>query len=214
MQAGDQESMFETDRVALGRQAVVLRGFANPTRELYDEVLAIAAEAPFRHLVTPGGGRMSVAMTNAGSWGWHSDRSGYRYVSDDPLTHRPWPPMPERFVSLACCAADTAGFRDFSPDACLVNRYEPGAQMGAHRDFDELDMTQPIVSVSIGLPATFLWYGPERRGSPTRVVVRDGDVVVWGGADRTAYHGVRKLDPGLHPVTGAVRYNLTFRRAR
>lgn len=156
---------------------------------------------------------MSVAMTNCGPLGWHSDSRGYRYVGADPLTGRAWPPMSAAFRDLARRAAEAGGFDGFEPDACLVNRYEPGAQMGAHRDHDELDMRHPIVSVSIGLPAQFLWYGAARSGSPRRLWLEDGDVVVWGGPARAAYHGVRKLDPGMHPLTGALRYNLTFRRA-
>lgn len=157
---------------------------------------------------------MSVAMTNCGPWGWHSDERGYRYTETDSLTGKPWLPMPSEFTVLARTAAAACGFPEFAPDACLINRYDVGAQMGAHRDYDEFDKAHPIVSVSIGLPATFLWYGDSRQGSPRRVVVEDGDVVVWGGVDRGAYHGVRKLAEGHHSLTGAYRYNLTFRRAK
>lgn len=209
-----QGALFDSDRLALAPNAAVLRGFAQPTGRLFACVQTIAERAPFRHLVTRGGGRMSVAMTNCGEWGWHSDERGYRYTQADSLTGERWSPMPREFAELAAAAAETCGFPRFSPDACLINRYEVGAQMGAHRDFDELDMAHPIVSVSIGLPATFLWYGDSRHGSPRRVNVEDGDVVVWGGADRGGYHGVRKLADGAHPLTGAYRYNLTFRRAK
>jgi len=157
---------------------------------------------------------MSVAMTNCGPLGWYSDARGYRYVERDPLTERPWPAMPTAFRELASSAAAAAGFESFAPDACLVNRYEPGARMGAHRDYDELDLREPIVSVSIGLPAVFLWYGQRRRSTPVRVLLDDGDVLVWGRNARAGYHGVRPLAAGAHPVCGALRYNLTFRCAR
>ncbi|MCZ8132570.1 MAG: alpha-ketoglutarate-dependent dioxygenase AlkB [Steroidobacteraceae bacterium] len=188
------------------------------TAPLRDAIDRIAAAAPFRHLVVPRGGRMSVAMTNCGTWGWHSDRRGYRYVDVDPETGRPWPAIPPAFLDLAARAAAAGGFPGYVPDACLVNRYAIGAQMGAHRDYDELDMSQPIVSVSIGLPATFLWYGARRTDPPVSVLLEDGDVLVWGGSARAGYHAVRKLKAprGMAPVTGdaPLRYNLTFRRAR
>lgn len=205
----------------------LLRGFANAS-VLMRAIERVAARAPFRHLVTPGGGRMSVAMTNCGPWGWHSDRRGYRYVAEDPATGQPWPAMPDEFRALAQQAAALAGFGGFEPDCCLVNRYEPGAQMGSHRDFDELDMRHPIVSVSIGLPATFVWYGEKRSApDPVKLELHDGDVLVWGGPSRAGYHAVKKL---AAPASGAdlfadadsargsrslqLRYNLTFRRAR
>jgi alkylated DNA repair protein (DNA oxidative demethylase) len=200
--------------IAIAPEVTLLRGFAAPTGPIVDAIGPIAARAPFRRLTTPGGGMMSVAMTNCGPWGWHSDARGYRYVARDPLSGDPWHPMPELFSRLATTAAARGGFPGFEPDACLVNRYEPGAQMGAHRDHDELDMGHPIVSVSIGLPALFLWYGARRGGKPLATLVEDGDVVVWGGSARAGYHGVRKLQAGEHPTTGALRYNLTFRRAK
>lgn len=212
-----QADLFSAARPAVESIAdavTLLRGFAAPTAPLVAAIRDIARAAPFRHLVTPGGGCMSVAMTSCGPWGWHSDRSGYRYLERDPQTGRPWPAMPRELALLAGRAAACAGFAGFAPDACLVNRYEPGARMGAHRDFDELDLRHPIVSVSIGVAATFLWYGAARRGSPQRVRLADGDVLVWGGAARAGYHGVRRLEPDHHPATGALRYNLTFRRAR
>jgi alkylated DNA repair protein (DNA oxidative demethylase) len=175
-------------------------------------IAAIAAEAPFHHLRTRGG-LMSVAMTNCGLWGWHSDLRGYRYVDRDPTTGKPWPAMPQVFSDLAQRAARSGGFPGFEPDCCLVNRYAIGAQMGVHRDFDELDLAQPIVSVSIGLPATFLWYGAARTGTPVRVPVADGDVLVWGGSARTGYHAVRRIKAHA-PTAEPVRYNLTFRRAK
>lgn len=209
-------------REAIADGVVLLRGFAAPTAPLVAAIDAIAATAPFRNLQTPGGGTMSVAMTNCGPWGWHSDARGYRYVDRDPGSGREWPPMPVAFAALAAGAAAAAGFPGFAPDACLVNRYEPGAQMGAHRDFDELDLQQPIVSVSIGLPAQFLWYGAQRRGTPLRLALHDGDVLAWGGVARAGYHAVRRLaapdllaDPlPVSNAAGPLRYNLTFRRAK
>lgn len=210
-------------REAIAEDVVLLHGRAAPTAPLVGEIEAIAAAAPFRRLRTPGGGTMSVAMTNCGPWGWHSDARGYRYVDRDPLSGRPWPAMPAAFVALAASAAAEAGFPGFAPDACLVNRYEVGAQMGAHRDFDELDLVHPIVSVSIGLPADFLWHGERRDGPARRVTLVDGDVLVWGGRARAGYHAVRRLAPpdlltaaASVPMAGGepLRYNLTFRRAK
>ncbi|MGE0580560.1 MAG: DNA oxidative demethylase AlkB [Steroidobacteraceae bacterium] len=205
---------MSTATLTIAQEVTLLRSLAAPTAPLVRAIEAIAQRAPFRHLRTPGGGTMSVAMTNCGPWGWHSDARGYRYVGRDPLSDQCWPPMPPPFAKLAAQAAALGGFPGFEPDACLVNRYAPGAQMGAHRDWDELDKRHPIVSVSIGLPALFLWYGARRQGRPVATLVEDGDVVVWGGSARAGYHGVRKLPPGEHPAAGALRYNLTFRRAR
>lgn len=193
--------------------AVVLRAFAENEAALVAEIGAITRDAPFRHLETPGGYRMSVAMTNCGALGWVSDRSGYRYAARDPLSGRPWPAMPAAFAALAARAAEAAGFEAFRPDACLVNRYVPGARLTLHQDKDEGDYRAPIVSVSLGLPAIFLFGGP-RRGDPTRRVRLDSaDVVVWGGPARLAYHGVAPLADGEHPLTGRCRFNLTFRCA-
>lgn len=197
----------------LAPEPTLLRGFV-ATAPLLAAIEVIAAAAPFRHLTTPGGGHMSVAMTNCGPWGWHSDARGYRYLAHDPESGAPWPPMSPRFKALATQAAAVSGFGGFEPDCCLVNRYVVGAQMGAHRDYDELDMRQPIVSVSIGLPAVFLWYGATRKGPPCRMLLADGDVVVFGGSARAGYHGVRRLAPPELGATANVRYNLTFRRAR
>jgi len=205
-------SMEATTRLADG--AVVLRGFATAAGEaLLAAIAAVAAEAPFRHMVTPGGFRMSVAMTNCGSAGWVTDRKGYRYQATDPETGRPWPPIPPAFLALAADAAEAAGFAAFRPDACLINRYEPGTRLTLHQDRNERDFTQPIVSVSLGLPATFLFGGAERRDRPQRVPLVHGDVVVWGGASRHNFHGVAELAEGEHPETGALRYNLTLRKA-
>jgi alkylated DNA repair protein (DNA oxidative demethylase) len=165
-------------------------------------------------MVTPQGHRMSVAMTNCGSIGWVTDRTGYRYDADDPQSGQPWPAMPSSFRKLAARAAAVAGFDAFSPQACLVNRYQPGARMSLHQDKDELDLAAPIVSVSLGLPATFLFGGLKRSDKPQRYRLEHGDVVVWGGPARLAYHGIAPLADGEHAVMGRQRINLTFRRAR
>jgi len=199
--------------VSLGAGIALLRGFAD-SRALMPLVERVAAESPFRHLVTPGGQTMSVAMTNCGPVGWVSDRTGYRYSARDPLTQRNWPSMPEEFRRMALDAAARAGFPSFEPDACLVNRYSPGARLTAHRDADEQNFAQPIVSVSIGLPASFAFYGLTRGGKGQTVALVDGDVLVWGGPSRLVYHAVRPVKPGSHPLTGSFRYNLTFRHAR
>jgi alkylated DNA repair protein (DNA oxidative demethylase) len=201
------------ERLPLGEGITLLRGFAD-TPALFPIITGIAAAAPFRHLVTPGGQSMSVAMTNCGPVGWTSDRSGYRYSARDPLTEREWPRMPAEFQRLALDAATACGFPDFVPDACLINRYAPGARLTAHRDADEQNFAQPIVSVSLGLPASFAFYGLTRGGKGRTVALTDGDVLVWGGPSRLVYHAVRPVKPGLHPVTGGYRYNLTFRHAR
>jgi alkylated DNA repair protein (DNA oxidative demethylase) len=194
------------------RGVVLLERFV-ATAPLWAEVERIAAAAPFRHLTTPGGGTMSVAMTNCGEAGWVSDRRGYRYTAADPLTGQPWPAMPEVFREFARDASEAAGFGPFHPDACLINRYAPGTSLGSHQDRDEPDGRHPIVSVSIGLPAVFAWFGATRGGSPTLIPVSDGDVVVFGGPARRGFHGVRRLPDGTHPLTGRARINLTFRKA-
>jgi alkylated DNA repair protein (DNA oxidative demethylase) len=199
--------------LSLGAGISLLRGFASSSR-LMPLIESVAAESPFRHLVTPGGQTMSVAMTNCGAVGWVSDRGGYRYDAGDPLTRRAWPRMPAEFLELALAAAARGGFPHFAPDACLVNRYSPGSRLTAHRDADEQDFEQPIVSVSLGLPASFAFYGLTRGGRGRGVALEDGDVLVWGGPSRLVYHAVRPIKPGMHPVTGGFRYNLTFRHAR
>jgi alkylated DNA repair protein (DNA oxidative demethylase) len=192
----------------------LLHGFAlGHAAALAAAVEHITAAAPFRHLVTPGGFRMSVAMTNCGSLGWVSDRHGYRYDARDPLSGRPWPSMPPVFLEVARTAAQAGGFPGFSPDACLLNRYEPGARLTLHQDKDERDYSAPIVSVSLGLPAVFLFGGDSRKERPRRVPLQHGDVVVWGGAARLRHHGVLALKDGHHELLGAQRLNLTFRRA-
>ena len=202
-------------REPLGEGAWVLRQFARPCESaLLAGVNAIGAQSPFRHLITPGGYRMSVAMTNCGPLGWVSDRSGYRYSPTDPLNSQTWPAMPEAFLALALSAAREAGFPAFHPDACLINRYEPGAKLTLHRDADEEDFSQPIVSVSLGIPAVFLWGGLSRKDKTQRIHLFHGDVVVWGGVDRLRYHGVMPLKPAEHPLVGPLRLNLTFRSPR
>ena len=194
---------------------MLLGGFARDAgSDLIRAIGAIAAEAPFRHLITPGGFRMSVAMTNCGDVGWTSDRRGYRYDRSDPESGRPWPLMPALFRDLAVWAASAAGFEGFDPDGCLINRYEPGSRLTLHQDRDEHDLGAPIVSVSLGLPATFLWGGKTRSDRPRRMRLVHGDIVVWGGPARLVFHGIDALKPGDHPATGAFRYNLTFRHAR
>lgn len=192
--------------------AVLLRGFLDDEAALLEEVDRIAAASPFRYLITPGGYQMSVGMTNCGPVGWVSDKSGYRYDPIDPASGRPWPAMPQRFLDLARRAAEEAGFAEYAPDACLINRYVPGAKLGLHVDRDEDDPVAPIVSVSMGLPATFLWGGKRRADPVRRLRLESGDVAVWGGPARFVYHGVSPLKDGRHPLTGASRINLTFRK--
>ena len=199
---------------ALGAQALVLRGFALPQAEALLAAFAQVVEAaPLRHMVTPGGLAMSVALTNCGALGWTSDRRGYRYTAHDPETGRAWPAMPPAFAQLARQAAEAAGFDAFAPDACLVNRYVPGARLSLHQDKDERDYGAPIVSVSLGMDATFVFGGHARTDRTTKVLLRHGDVVVWGGEDRLRYHGVLPLKDDPHPLLGSQRINLTFRKA-
>jgi len=208
--------LFEADRrnVPLTPGAVVLGGFARPFEgPLVTALQRIVEVAPFRHMVTPSGHRMSVAMTNSGTAGWVSDRTGYRYDARDPESGRPWPPMPDVFGALATQAAERAGFDGFAPDACLINRYEPGARLSLHQDKDERDFDAPIVSVSLGLPAVFLFGGLHRADPTHRVPLTHGDVVVWGGPARLRYHGVLPVEEGQHPLIGGYRINLTFRKA-
>lgn len=195
--------------------AVILRHFALPQEAaLLGSIAEVTEQSPFRRMQTPGGHTMSVAMSCCGGWGWVTDRAGYRYQATDPQTGQPWPDMPESFRRLAAGAAAAAGYANFQPDACLINRYQPGAKMGLHQDKDEQDFDQPIVSVSLGVPATFQFGGPKRSERPLNTVLTSGDVVVWGGEARRYYHGVLRLKAGQHPLTGESRYNLTFRRAR
>ena len=210
------QSLFDPDggMEALGPGAAMLHGHALADGEaLLQAIDAVAADAPFRHMVTPGGFEMSVAMTNCGAGGWITDRKGYRYTREDPDTGRAWPAMPPLFLALARTAADAAGFPGFVPDACLINRYEPGTRLSPHQDKDEADFGHPIVSVSLGLPAIFQFGGPKRADPMKKVALHHGDVVVWGGPSRLAHHGVLTLKSGEHPLTGHRRFNLTLRKA-
>ncbi|WP_263416638.1 DNA oxidative demethylase AlkB [Terriglobus albidus] len=198
----------------LGPGTAVLAGFALAAEEdLLSALKRVTEQSPFRNMVTPGGFRMSVAMSNCGELGWVTDHTGYRYDHIDPRTSKPWPEMPMEFKDLASSAAKEAGFAEFKPDACLINRYEPGSKLSLHQDKDERDYTQPIVSVSLGLPATFLFGGLKRTDTLQRIQVVHGDVLVWGGPARLRYHGIAPLRDGTHPRLGPVRYNLTFRKA-
>ncbi|MBL5921881.1 DNA oxidative demethylase AlkB [Lelliottia amnigena] len=194
--------------------AVVLRRLAVAgAATLLHDIEAVAALSPFRHMVTPGGYTMSVAMTSCGGLGWTTNDRGYLYSPVDPVTHRPWPPIPEAFHALCHEAAIAAGYPDFQPDACLINRYAPGAKLSLHQDKDEPNLSAPIVSVSLGLPAIFQFGGLQRNDPLKRLMLEHGDVVVWGGESRLFYHGIQPLKPGQHPLTGEYRYNLTFRQA-
>jgi alkylated DNA repair protein (DNA oxidative demethylase) len=194
--------------------AVTLPGFAAAeAADLYAQLQELLAISPWRHMLTPGGQRMSVAMSNCGRAGWVSDRAGYRYQSTDPQSGRPWPRMPPSWTKLATDAAAFAGFPAFEPDACLINRYQPGARLSLHQDRNERELSAPVVSVSLGLPALFLFGGAQRGDPVQRIALFHGDVVVWGGTQRLAFHGVQPLAEGDHAVTGRCRINLTFRRA-
>jgi alkylated DNA repair protein (DNA oxidative demethylase) len=208
------EPAVEPPEQAIAPGATLLRGAALAQgAALLEAVDAVTRQSPLRHMITPGGFRMSVAMTNCGAAGWITDRSGYRYGAQDPLTSRPWPQMPAVFAALATQTAARAGFPDFVPDACLINQYEPGSRMSLHQDKNEIDYAAPIVSVSLGLPAVFLFGGERRADKTQRVPLVHGDVVVWGGPARLRFHGVMPLKDGEHPLLGQRRINLTFRRA-
>lgn len=210
----DTEPEQQPRREQIGEQSYVLRGFALPWLErLLPALEAVLVAAPFRQMVTPGGFTMSVALSSCGQFGWTTDRSGYRYTRDDPQTGQPWPMIPEVFFQLAQAAAQAAGFADFSPDSCLINRYIPGAKMSLHQDKDEHSYDAPIVSVSLGLPAMFLFGGFARSDKNQRVPLFHGDIVVWGGVDRLRYHGVLPIKDGHHPKLGEQRINFTFRTA-
>jgi alkylated DNA repair protein (DNA oxidative demethylase) len=210
----DGPSGMDTQRETLGPGAMVLRGFAaSDDAALLAAIEDVTKAAPLRHMITPGGFRMSVAMTNCGPLGWVSDRTGYRYDPEDPQTGQPWPRIPNAFSQLAQNAAAQAGFAGFVPDACLINRYEPGTKLSLHQDRNERDFGAPIVSVSLGIPAVFLFGGLKRQDKPARVPLSHGDVVVWGGPARMRYHGVMPLKDTHHPLLGHRRINLTFRKA-
>ncbi len=200
------------EAVPLGPGIVLLASYADSS-QIWPEAQALLAQSSLRHLITPGGQRMSVAMSNCGALGWVSDKNSYRYAACDPLSGEPWPAMPKQWFDLAREAARRAGFDGFAPDACLINCYEPGARMGLHQDRDESDFTQPIVSVSLGLPAKFLIGGNKRSDQVRSITLSDGDALVFGGPARLMFHGVRPLADGDHPILGARRLNLTFRKA-
>jgi alkylated DNA repair protein (DNA oxidative demethylase) len=199
---------------ALPAGATLLAGYAREQDAgLLAALSAMLQVAPLRHMITPGGHRMSVAMTNCGAYGWVSDERGYRYDARDPVSGAPWPAMPELLRSLSVQAARSAGYPEFTPDACLINRYEPGARMSLHQDKNERDFSAPIVSVSLGLTATFQFGGLQRSDPVKRLPLVHGDVLVWGGSARLVFHGVLPLKDGVHPTLGRQRINLTFRAA-
>ena len=199
---------------SIAPDAKLLPGFAiEEAAALCTQLQEMLAISPWRHMQTPAGQRMSVAMTNCGRVGWISDRAGYRYQSIDPQSGRPWPQLHVSWFKLAARAAAHAGFERYEPDMCLINRYEPGARLSLHQDRNERDLGAPVVSVSLGLPALFVFGGLQREHPTQRIGLFHGDVVVWGGAQRLAFHGVQPLADGEHPVTGRCRINLTFRRA-
>jgi alkylated DNA repair protein (DNA oxidative demethylase) len=205
----------ETARIALAPGAVLLRAFAREEEAaLLQAIESVLVQAPLRHMQTPGGYTMSVSTSSCGALGWVSDPHGYRYAARDPVSGQPWPAMPECFLRLAQHAAAEAGFANFQPEACLINQYVPGAKLSLHQDKDEKDLQAPIVSVSLGLPAIFLFGGTDRKQRPQRHRLAHGDVVVWGGPARLAFHGVAPLEEGDHPLLGGRRINLTFRRVR
>ena len=210
----DNEPVQQARAEQIGEQSWVLRGFALPqVEQLLTELEAILVAAPLRHMVTPGGFSMSVGTSSCGQLGWITDRSGYRYFSVDPLSGLPWPSMPAVFADLAHEAAKRAGFPGFQADSCLINQYVPGAKMSLHQDKDEKGYAAPIVSLSLGLPAMFLFGGFERSDKTRRIPLLHGDMVVWGGVDRLRYHGVLPIKPGQHPLLGERRINITFRVA-
>ena len=206
--------LFGPQPQRLATHTVLLPGFASAQDEaLLDVLRPVLKAAPFRHMQTPGGLRMAVALSNCGALGWVSDAKGYRYSPTDPASGLPWPALPDVLVELANRAAALAGFEDFRPDACLINHYRPGTRLTLHQDRDERDFSQPIVSVSLGLPAVFLFGGMSRSAQTQRIPLSHGDVLVWGGEDRLRYHGVLPLKPGVHPRLGERRINLTLRKA-
>lgn len=199
--------MFSNPPIALTPHVFILKHYADTTA-LQVLIHSIAAQAPFRHMLVPGGAVMKVALSNCGDFGWTSDAAGYRYAALDPASGLPWPAMPPAFAKLGRDAAKACGFEAFEPNACLVNRYVGGAGVGLHQDKNERDFTQPIVSVSIGAPCSFVLGGLERGDATRSIRLEDGDVMVWGDTARLVYHGVRPLPKG-----SGVRHNITLRRA-
>ena len=201
-------------REQIGEQSYVLRGYALPWLErVLPELRAVLVQSPFRHMVTPGGYTMSAALSSCGALGWTTSPQGYRYSSLDPERQQPWPSMPAVLRELAINAASAAGFDGFAPDACLINRYVPGARMSLHQDKNERDYSAPVVSLSLGLPAVFLFGGHQRSDKTQKISLFHGDVAVWGGVDRLRFHGVLPIKEGAHPRMGPQRINLTFRTA-
>ncbi|WP_434589080.1 DNA oxidative demethylase AlkB [Pseudomonas sp. R4-83] len=210
----DHEPVQQARAEQIGEQAWVLRGFALPQVDrLLPELDTVLAAAPLRHMVTPGGFSMSVGTSSCGRLGWITDRRGYRYSSVDPFSGLAWPALPAGFTDLAHTAAEQAGFADFAADSCLINQYVPGAKMSLHQDKDEKAYAAPIVSLSLGLPAMFLFGGFQRSDKCQRIPLLHGDMVIWGGVDRLRFHGVLPIKPGYHPRLGERRINLTFRVA-
>ena len=204
----------EENTILIADDAYFLKGFLlEKGEQLLSELSHIISLAPLRHMVTPGGYNMSVAMTNCGNWGWVTDETGYRYVSRDPVTNNLWPAIPKVFKELAVDAARIVGFNHFEPDACLINRYSIGSKLSLHQDKDEIDFSQPIVSFSFGLPAIFDFGGITREIPKIAILLEHGDVLVWGGRSRLNYHGVRSIKAGEHPLLGPFRFNITFRRS-
>lgn len=199
-------------RIAEG--AYWLRGHALPAADLlWAELRKHFATYPPQQMFTPMGYKMSVRSTSMGDAAWVGTKKGYGYASIDTAINQALPPLPSTFLSLANHAATEAGYNDFTPDSCLINCYDIGSKMGLHQDKDERDFNQPIVSVSLGIPATFLFGGAKRSDKPTQIPLTHGDVVVWGGASRLFYHGVQTIKPNKHPLLGELRCNLTFRKA-
>jgi alkylated DNA repair protein (DNA oxidative demethylase) len=206
--------MSPANTYTLGSRSFILKDFASSeAASLLADINSITTQSPLRHMTTRRGYQMAAEMTNCGQLGWVSDSRGYRYQAEDPLTGQPWPDMPASFLLLAEKAAQTCGFDNFIPDVCLINRYHPRAGMGLHQDKDEQDFSQPIVSVSLGIPAVFLFGGLSRSDKPVAHLLEHGDVVVWGGEDRLRFHGISPLKLAHHALTGQCRFNLTFRFA-
>jgi alkylated DNA repair protein (DNA oxidative demethylase) len=206
--------MTHSSKKIISAHSFILPGYANSEDEaLITAIEQLDQQAPFRQMSTPRGFKMAAQITNCGDWGWVTDRRGYRYQATDPETGEAWPEMPDLFKNLAQTAASSCGFEGFEPDVCLINRYQPHAGMGLHQDKDEKDFSAPIVSVSLGVPAIFLFGGQQRRDRPEHYLLQHGDVVVWGGQDRLRFHGIQPIKLSHHPLTGQYRYNLTFRRA-
>ncbi|MDI1360702.1 DNA oxidative demethylase AlkB [Methylotenera sp.] len=205
---------MQPNKLEIIKDAYLLKSYAlTNEKALLSDLEQAVSQAPLRHMMTKMGFAMSAAMTNCGVLGWVSDHQGYRYDMKDPATNKPWPVMPASFQQLATLAAAEAGFNDFQPDACLINQYQVGASMGLHQDKNELDFNQPIVSVSLGIPAVFQFGGLNRMDKTHKIPLMHGDIVVWGGQSRIHFHGIAPLKMNTHPILGAYRYNLTFRKA-